>query len=507
MNTSDDTICAVSTAPGVGGIAVIRVSGPSAIELSDRLWRGKALAGRPSHTATFGTIADPATGEILDEGVATVFRAPHSFTGDDVVELSVHGSMWVQRELVNLLLRNGCRMAEPGEFTRRAFAAGKLDLAEAEAVADVIASTSRAAHRLAMSQLRGAFSQRLSQLRDKLLELASLLELELDFSEEDVEFADRSRLLALSQETLNEVDSLARSFSTGDAIRRGVPVAIIGEPNVGKSSILNRLLGDDRAIVSDIPGTTRDTIEDTTDIGGITFRFIDTAGLRDTSDRIEALGIDRAWAKIAEARLILWVITPETTAAHISAFACELAQRRSPDAKIILILNKSDLLPDKSTIPLNKSDIDSDKSGIAPDTSEDCPTHSKIPTSPAPDILAATTAAAPQSDAQIALSAATGQGFDTLRAALLTHTASALTTPLSESLTDTVIVTNARHYQALLAASASLRRVIDALCTGLSADFIAQDVRETIHHLSAITGAITTPDILSSIFSRFCIGK
>ncbi|MDE5941624.1 MAG: tRNA uridine-5-carboxymethylaminomethyl(34) synthesis GTPase MnmE, partial [Muribaculaceae bacterium] len=357
-NISDDTICAISTPPGVGGIAVIRISGPRAIEIADRLWHGKALDTAPSHTARFGTIEDPDTHQTLDEAVATVFRAPASFTGENVVELSVHGSLWIQNRLIQILIHAGCRLAQPGEFTRRAFASGKLDLAEAEAIADVIASTSRASHRVAMSQMRGQFSRRLSDLRDKLLELASLLELELDFAEEHVEFADRAKLLELSEQTRNEVCRLADSFATGDAIRRGIPVAIIGKPNVGKSSILNRLLNDNRAIVSDIPGTTRDTIEDTADINGYTFRFIDTAGLRHTADTVESLGIERARLKASQARIILWVIDPagiaenqltsDTISGHIIDGAIEIASIKQPDTSLILVLNKSDLISDKT---------------------------------------------------------------------------------------------------------------------------------------------------------------
>lgn len=340
-NNPSDTICAISTPPGVGGIAVIRISGPDAFTISDKLWRGKRLAEAASHTAHLGRIVDPESGQTLDEAVATVFRAPASFTGENVVELSVHGSIWIQRQLINLLIAAGCRLAEAGEFTRRAFAAGKLDLAEAEAVADVIASTSRASHRVAMSQMRGQFSRRLAELREKLLELASLLELELDFSEEHVEFADRGKLLALSQETHAEVSRLAASFATGDAIRRGIPVAIVGRPNVGKSSILNLLTGDNRAIVSNIPGTTRDTIEDTVDINGYTFRFIDTAGLRHTSDTVENLGIERAWQKVGLASIILWVIDPEdldeTNDSHeiLADMARRIADSRQPDSHLI----------------------------------------------------------------------------------------------------------------------------------------------------------------------------
>ena len=463
MTENNDTICAIATAPGVGGIAVIRISGPKAIEITGSIWKGKKLAEAATHTAHLGNIIDRETNEVLDQGIATVFRAPASFTGEDTVELSVHGSQWIQAQTINLLIRNGCRLAQAGEFTRRAFASGKMDLTEAEAVADVIAATSRASHRVAMSQMRGQFSQRLSTLRTQMLELASLLELELDFSEEDVEFADRKRLLDIANDTLSEVTRLAESFATGDAIRRGVPVAIIGRPNVGKSSILNQLLNDSRAIVSDIPGTTRDTIEDTTDIGGTVFRFIDTAGLRTTSDPVENLGIQRAWEKIADARIILWVITPDELS-ETASFLPALTTHKHSDPKIIPVINKTDLYPSHTA------------TGI-------------------PDITAHPNVSSP-----LGISAKTGQGLQELRQSLIAASG-------TDTTTGDIIITNARHYEALTAAADSLRRAISGLTTTLAADLIAQDIRETIHHLSSITGAITTPDILATIFSRFCIGK
>ncbi len=489
------TICAISTPHGIGGIAVIRVSGDEAISIANRLWKGKDLEQTPSHTAHLGVLVDPANGERLDEAVATVFRAPASFTGEDVVELSVHGSQWIQNELVNMLIRNGCQLAEPGEFTRRAFANGKLDLAEAEAVADVIAATSRASNRLAQQQMRGQFSAQLGTLHDSMLELASLLELELDFSEEDVEFADRRKLLDIAETTLRTVDSLAASFATGDAIRRGVPTAIVGAPNAGKSSVLNQLIGDDRAIVSDIPGTTRDTIEDTADLGGITFRFIDTAGLRRTSDTIENLGIERSMAAIRRARIVLWVIDARWAAEkpeELGTIAATIVRELPDDARAVAVLNKTDLIGNEEQL---QSLIDSTLTAIAPIST------------------------------LVAISAATQPGVPALRTLLPSlfsptpninvrpkdgQTATASNGVLTQALLNddqTVIVTNARHYQTLLAASASLQRVIGGLRANLSGDLVAQDVRETLHHLSSITGTITTPDILATIFSRFCIGK
>ncbi len=449
MNST--TICAISTAPGTGGIAVARISGPEAIAIADKVWQGKPLANAATHTAHLGTIIDPADGSALDTGVATVFRGPRSFTGEDVVELSVHGSPWIQRELINLLIRQGARLAEPGEFSRRAFASGRMDLAEVEAVADMIAASSRAAHRIAMSHMRGDFSRRLSSLRDSLIELCALLELELDFSEEDVEFADRSRLIALAKDIHTTVDTMARSFSTGNAIKNGIQVAIVGATNAGKSTLLNRLLGDDKAIVSPIHGTTRDTIEDTVEIGGRLYRFIDTAGLRHTTDPIETIGINRSVAAIGRANLIIWVIDP--TAAPDTK-----TPRHFPDGvPVIAVVNKADL---------SRSEV--------------------------PDFSQATA---------------------TVRLSALTDTSLAPLTDTIVRLTETdttpadMMVTNARHYQALTDAAASTARAISALADNIPADFVAQDLRETIHHLSTITGSITTPDLLSHIFSHFCIGK
>ena len=469
MTFNDDTICAVSTAPGVGGIAVIRVSGALARQIVDRVWRGKRLDSVASHTAHLGSIVDE-SGEVIDSAVATVFCAPASFTGDDVVELSVHGSAWIQRETVQLLVRQGCRIAEPGEFTRRAFAAGKLDLAEAEAVADVIASSSRAAHRMAMSQMRGDFSRRLESLRERLLELASLLELELDFSEEDVEFASREKLRELAEEIHGVVARLASSFATGAALKEGVPVAIVGATNAGKSTLLNRLLGDDRAIVSDIHGTTRDIIEDRIEIGGVLFRLIDTAGLRDTTDVVESLGIDRTVKQIDKAAIVVWVIDPAATDDTLRDTWQRISTHLTEGQHLIIAVNKSDL----RAAPGNQSEA----------------IMNSIETA----------AILPEGFTVVNISAATGDGIDALHRALIEASG-------VNSWQGDILVTNARHYEALTRALDSIDRVIQGLAGGISGDFIAQDVRETIHHLGTITGAITTTDILSTIFSRFCIGK
>ena len=390
MNTINDTICAISTPHGSGGIAVARVSGPAAIRITEKIWRGKKLEDVTSHTAHLGEVLD-SSGEILDQAVVTVFKAPSSYTSEDTVEISVHGSRWIQRELINSLINAGARLAERGEFTSRAFAAGRFDLAEAEAVADLIASSSRAAHRIAINQMRGSVSRRLDTLRQSLIELASLLELELDFSEEDVEFASRERLMQLASETRTEIERLVRSFNTGSAIKDGIPVAIIGKTNAGKSSLLNALLGDDRAIVSDIHGTTRDIVEDTIEIGDYLVRFQDTAGLRSTDDAIERIGIDRSYKAANSASIIIHVIDStdnSSSAERLDDFDSE---------RIITVFNKSDL----------------------------------------------TTVAIPQ-DA-ISISAKTGAGIDTLRNTLL-----ARIDRFADRENGEVMLTNARHAQALI---------------------------------------------------------
>lgn len=462
MTFNDDTICAISTAPGVGGIAVIRVSGPQSRQIVDRIWHGKRLENVASHTAHLGSIVDE-TGEVIDSAVATVFCSPASFTGDDVVELSVHGSAWIQRETVQLLVRQGCRIAEPGEFTRRAFAAGKLDLAEAEAVADVIASSSRAAHRMAMSQMRGEFSRRLETLRDRLLDLASLLELELDFSEEDVEFASREKLKSLADEIHGVVAKLASSFATGAALKEGVPVAIVGATNAGKSTLLNRLLGDDRAIVSDIHGTTRDIVEDTIEIGPYLIRFRDTAGLRTTTDTIENIGIERSQAAARSASVVIYMVDPlaATDVANISNSLDGIAQ-----SDVIIAVNKADIAPTEATE------------------------------------TAKTLAEAFPSATLLTISAKERTTLASLCEAILYH----IETQVLDSEND-VIVTNARHAEALRNAADAASAVSQAIDAGLPADLIAQDLRATIHYLSSITGEITPTEVLSTIFSRFCIGK
>lgn len=337
MNMTNDTICAISTPHGSGGIAVARISGPEAFAITDKIWKGKKLGDVKSHTVHLGEVMD-SDGAVLDQAVAAVFKAPASYTSEDTVELSVHGSRWIQRELIKSLIKAGARLAERGEFTSRAFAAGRFDLAEAEAVADLIASSSRAAHRIALNQMRGSVSKRLDKLREDLIQLASLLELELDFSEEDVEFASRERLLALATETKNEIERLVGTFNTGSAIKDGIPVAIIGRTNAGKSSLLNALLGDDRAIVSDIHGTTRDIVEDTLEIGDYLVRFQDTAGLRQTDDAIERIGIDRSYKAACTARIVIHVM--DGTAAESND--CSDISDIEPN-RIITVFNKIDI--------------------------------------------------------------------------------------------------------------------------------------------------------------------
>ena len=463
---NEDTICAISTPAGMGGIAVIRVSGADALTTVSRCWHGAALSGMKSHTAHLGRIIDPADGSLLDEVVLTLFRTPHSFTGEDVIEISCHGSRWIQQELVNLLIRCGCRAATGGEFTRRAFSNGRLDLSQAEAVADVIASSSRASHRIAMSQMRGDFSRELSNLREQLLHFVSLMELELDFSEEEVEFADRSHLIALAEQIYGVVKRLTESFAVGNAIKNGLPVAIVGETNAGKSTLLNYLLHDDRALVSDIHGTTRDVIEDTITLGGTLYRFIDTAGIRDTADRVEAMGIERTFSKMSQAQIVLWVIDGTTPVTAIEPLAARILPTVAPGSHLIAVINKADLLTEAQHATLRQT----------------------------------LTALLPTGTPTVSISARERTNLDELQAALQ----AAATLPEAD---DAVIVTNARHYQALIHAGEAIVRAIDGLRQGISGDFVSQDIRECMHYLGEITGEITPTHILTTIFQHFCIGK
>lgn len=480
-----DTIVAVATPHGEGGLAVIRVSGPEAFSLVEKMWRGKDLGSCGSHTAHLGLLIQE-DGTVLDQAVATLFRTPNTFTGEDTVEISVHGSRWIQRETINRLVRLGARPAGPGEFSQRAFMNGRMDLAQAEAVADLISAGSKAAHRLAMQQMSGAFSHKLEDLRRQLVHFCSLLELELDFSEEDVEFADRSALIASATETLRMVRRLAHSYATGKVFKEGVPVAIAGAPNAGKSTLLNRLLDDDKAIVSDIPGTTRDVIEDTREIRGTLFRFFDTAGLRDTDDTVERIGIERAKERIERAAVTLWVIDPsQPLRPQTEQF---LPNAGTDDSVHILVINKSDLTSPKisDANAIAASDLTSPKISDTKEIAENLKEY---------------TGANFDKCHVISISAKTGEGLVELEEALLRASVTDHD-PDSE-----LIVTNARHYEALTAGAEALDRAITGLQTGVPTDLVAQDVRESLHHLGLVTGAVTTSDILTSIFQNFCIGK
>lgn len=460
----NDIICAVSTPPGMGAIAVIRLSGEGSIAVTDTLFvspSGKKLAGTKANTVLFGQIVF--NNEVTDEVLVTVFRAPHSFTGEESVEISCHGSVYIQQKIVEALIARGVRLAQPGEFTRRAFGNGKFDLSQAEAVADLIASASQASHRVAMNQMRGGFAGKLAELRDKLLQFVSLVELELDFPEEDVEFANRQKLYELTEEIEREIDKLARSFQLGNAIKNGIPVAIIGETNAGKSTLLNLLLNEEKAIVSDIHGTTRDVIEDTVNISGVSFRFIDTAGIRHTTDTIETMGIERTFQKIGQASIVLWMIDLTTPVEKIESLAESIVPKLA-DKHVLLLFNKADLLPDAERV---------EKEHILPELKAE----------------------------RLFISAKKQQNTDVLQQLLLKAAA------IPQIGEHDVIVTNLRHYEALVKALEAVRRVKEGLEIGISSDFISQDIRECMFYLGEISGQISTDEILGNIFSKFCIGK
>ncbi len=449
--TTGDIIVAPATATG-GAIAIIRVSGEGCIELCDRIFRARkgTLTTTPSHTLRYGEIID--SEEVVDDVLVSVFRAPHSYTSEDSVEISCHGSSYITRQIISLLLRAGARTADAGEFTTRAYLAGKMDLSQAEAVADIIASTSKAQHIIATTQMRGEYSSQLASLRAKLVETAALLELELDFSEEEVEFADRTHLDELMQQILIEIERLAETFAVGNAIKNGVPVAIIGSPNVGKSTLLNRLLGDERAMVSDIAGTTRDLIEEQIVIDGISYRFIDTAGVHQTSDKLEQMGIERTLSAIERAQIIIHLTSAENLSQPSEIDNIELR----PDQRVIKVINKIDI----SNIEM-----------IALD------------------------------EATIKISAKESVGIENLIAELSAHI------DKSALLAGAPIVSGARHYELLTRAADSLSRAKEALSAGVPTDLLCQDLRQTLHHIGAITSTITTTDLLSEIFSKFCVGK
>lgn len=459
-----DIICAISTPPGVGALAIIRLSGTGSISLTDKIFKsvsGKKLSDAQRNTVHFGRVFDKE--EILDEVLISVFHAPHSFTGEESVEISCHGSVYIQQKLLELLLSLGARLAQAGEFTQRAFKNGKFDLSQAEAVADLIASESKASHRVAMNQMRGGFAKKLALLRDKLLHFASLIELELDFSEEDVEFANRDHLFNLTIDIEKEIEILADSFRMGNAIKSGIPVAIIGETNVGKSTLLNLLLNEDKAIVSDIHGTTRDVIEDIVNLNGVTFRFIDTAGIRQTSDVIESMGIERTYQKIEQASIVIWMIDLTTSIEKIELLASQI-NHKLQDKNLIILFNKADLI----------SEVQQQKfKSLLPDLES----------------------------TRLFISAKQHYNTNQLQE-LLVNTASIPT--IGE---DDVIVTNMRHYEALKKALEAIIRVKEGLELEITHDFLAQDIRECMFYLGEITGQISTDEILGNIFSKFCIGK
>ncbi len=476
---STHTICAVSTASG-GAIGVVRVSGSQAISITEHIFRavnGKPLSERKASSLTFGHIVDE-NDKVVDEVLVSLFRAPHSYTGEDATEISCHGSSYILQRVVQLLLAAGCEAAAPGEFTQRAFLNGKMDLSQAEAVADVIASTTAASHQVAMSQMRGDFSKQLGALREQLVHLTSLLELELDFSDhEDLEFADRSALDAIASQIESVTQRLADSFATGNVLKNGLPVAIVGSTNSGKSTLLNALLHDDRAIVSDVHGTTRDVIEDTFTLGGTLFRFIDTAGLRSTEDVVEQMGIARSRQKLEEAKIVLFVVDATQVASQMEALGTEILEAMN-GRPLVVLFNKADLLEEKAMNDLLTQPLAHWISGVSLSSQQE------------PKIV------------KLSISAKEGLGLDTL-----TDTLVGLAQENTTSAGD-IIVTNARHYAALTAALADIRRVRHGLSTHLSGDFVAQDLRECLFHLAEITGgAVTTDEVLGTIFKNFCVGK
>ncbi|MDG5491282.1 tRNA uridine-5-carboxymethylaminomethyl(34) synthesis GTPase MnmE [Psychroserpens sp. SPM9] len=462
--TQQDTIVALATASGSGAIAVVRLSGSSAISIVDTCFRsvvkGKTLAAQATHTIHLGHIVE--NDRVFDEVLVSVFKNPNSYTGEDVVEISCHGSLYIQQEMIQLFLRNGCRMADAGEFTLRAFLNGKLDLSQAEAVADLIASDNEASHQVAMQQMRGGFSSEIAKLREELLNFASLIELELDFAEEDVEFADRSQFKELVERITFVLKRLIDSFAVGNVIKNGIPVAIVGEPNVGKSTLLNALLNEERAIVSEIAGTTRDTIEDEISIGGIGFRFIDTAGIRETKDVVESIGIKKTFEKIDQAQVVIYLFDSVKSISDLKTITIEIEKIRNkyPQKPLIVIANKIDKVDDISISKL----------------------HSEIP------------------DIKL-LSAKTGFGVEQLTNALL----DLINTGALRN--NETIVTNSRHYDALLKAFEEIQKVKHGLETGLSGDLLAIDIRQALYHFGEITGEITNDDLLGNIFANFCIGK
>ena len=471
MTNSEECICALAT-PAGGAIGIIRLSGSEAIRLTDKVFvsvSGKQLSAAKPNTLHYGEIKDK-DGHTIDDVLVSVFRAPHSYTGEDSTEISCHGSRYILQQVLQRLIEVGCRQAEPGEYTRRAYMNGKMDLSQAEAVADLIASTNKATHQMALSQLKGHFSSELTLLREKLLKMTSLLELELDFSDhEELEFADRSELRALAAEIEKKITTLAHSFETGNALKQGVPVAIVGKTNVGKSTLLNRLLHEEKAIVSNIHGTTRDVIEDTTLIDGITFRFIDTAGIRKTDDVVENIGIERTYQKMEEAKIVIWLLDAQPTEAEI-----EDMKEKNQGKKLLMVFNKID-------------EISFDKAVLSSD--ENSQTSSSILLSD-------------ENVSILNISARTGENISDLEQALVRAA------DIPEITENDVIVTSARHYEALLRADESLSRVLESMDMGMSGDIIAEDLKMVLEELGEITGGqISSQETLNNIFKHFCIGK
>ncbi|PVX50803.1 tRNA modification GTPase [Balneicella halophila] len=458
---TDTTICAIATPPGNGAIALIRLSGTDAITIASKIFYGKKpLEEKISHRLSFGEIRDE--NELIDEVLVSLFRAPNSYTGENMIEMSCHASSFIQQKIISLLLENGAILAQPGEFTQRAYLNGKFDLSQAEAVADIISSQTEASHKMAMQQMRGGYSEELKELRKQLLHFVSLIELELDFSEEDVEFADRTQLVALAEQLHSTINHLAQSFHLGNAIKKGIPVAIVGKPNVGKSTLLNALLGEERAIVSEIAGTTRDVVEDTIIIKGVEYRFIDTAGIRETQDTIESLGIERTWQKIDMAEIVLFLAdATDSLIANLNAIKKLQDYLEGMGKTLLLIINKTDLKP--------------------------------VETEPYSQYIS--------KENILSISAKYHKNTDILIEKLHTHYLG-----MKEN-SGNIIVSNLRHYELLKKAEEATQRILEGLYQGIPTDFISQDIREALHHLGSITGEISTDDILGSIFQNFCIGK
>ena len=473
----EECICALAT-PAGGAIGIIRLSGHDAITLTDKIFQsanGKSLEEAKPYTLHYGEIKDK-DGNTIDDVLVSVFRAPHSYTGENSTEISCHGSRYILQQVLHRFTEVGCRQAEPGEYTRRAYLNGKMDLSQAEAVADLIASTNKATHKMALSQLKGHFSNELSLLREKLLKMTSLLELELDFSDhEELEFADRSELQALAEEINHKITTLAHSFETGNALKQGVAVAIVGKTNVGKSTLLNRLLHEEKAIVSDIHGTTRDVIEDTTLIDGITLRFIDTAGIRKTDDVVENIGIERTFQKMEEAKIVIWLLDEQPSASEI-----EEMKLKNQGKKLLVVFNKMDKL-ENDKLAFDKLTHSSGSDSSEPEASEGESSEGESP---------------------LFISARTGENVSSLEQALVKAA------DIPEITENDVIITSARHYEALLRAHDSLSRVLESMEMGMSGDIIAEDLKMVLEELGEITGGqISSQETLNNIFKHFCIGK